>query len=273
MFNMDIETLVRLLVFVFVIGAVIVQFLYKAFVKPMADAEARRRMARPDQDPGRAVRDLLAELRGEGPAPAESKEREGGLRDQDSQEGRRRPEPPAAGPRDDLEWEVLVEDGRPPHARPLQPPVPPPLPGNAAAPERRREPSWAGRPGRGRRAQPAATGEEPPRRRKGLTELRPNEAPSTFDGRGMENQLSEHVAKTFGGSLQVTYEPGARPGDAAPVKRPQLLGMGLRAAILAQTILGPPRCRQAQGGPRAGWTPASGFVPRVRLQVRKRDRG
>lgn len=273
MFNMDIETLVRLLVFVFVIGAVIVQFLYKAFVKPMADAEARRRMAGPDQDPGRAVRDLLAELRGESPAPAESKADEGGLRDRDSQEGRRRPEPPAERPRDGLEWEVLVEDVRPPPARPLRPPVPPPLPLESAAPEHKRESLSAGRPGRGRRAQPAATGEEPPRRRKGLTELRPNEAPSTFDGRGIENQLSEHVARTFGGSLPVTYEPGARPGDRAPVERPRLLGMGLRAAILAQTILGPPRCRQAQGGPRAGWTPASGFLPRVRLQVRRRARG
>lgn len=217
MWNLDAETLIQILVFVVIVGGAILRFVYQAFIKPLQEAQARRRAMQPGQEPAQTLRDFLAEIRGEKP--------EGGGAEE-----------PAASPREahhrDLVREAVEgEPERRPSGEPRQPfpeAGPPPIPARGRGRHRRRSV-------RQEEEKKAAAEARAPKR--ALSSLAPA-------GEGREPVLAAqpHVEARTEGALRRAKELRDAAGPLHLGRLPP--GMSLRDVVLAQVILGPPLCRQ-----------------------------
>lgn len=221
----DVDSIVKVVILlVFVFGGII-QFLYRTFFKPLAEAEARRRREMAGGKPPQTLRDLLAEIRGEAQAPPEERPVEGALLGEAPQAPR---EP--KHPHRDLVWEAVEE------SRPVEPAPPAPLPGGPAD-------GWGGEPAPARRERPKPARREPrpraPQRAKAepAIEAAPD-AESARRGPSVESRkLKSGIEDRFKASA-------GRDVRARPLSRHLPEGLTLREAVISQIILGPPRCRQ-----------------------------
>lgn len=261
--NWDFESLIQILMLVLFGGIALIQFLYRVFVKPVADAEEARRgrMAERGEEPERNLRDFLAEVRGERPRREQREEAQGGLRGEEERERRpalRREEPERVPP--EMRWEP-VEEETPPPLPPKPPRVPPPRPGprmprqdgRAKAPRARAPKAPA--PRAGQPARPRVTREARQKARELLEKL-PGDQRFQFSGGQLESHVADHLAQTFEHLLGTEREKRLRERRHAARRGPLPYGVGLREAILAQVILGNPRARMGKRPPRGGWTRA-----------------
>jgi hypothetical protein len=220
----DAETIVQIIVFLFFAGAAIIQVLFRVLgkaAKPPAPPAPQARGAPPKEKTFKNVREFLDEIRAE-------VAKGGGQGQRQGQPGR------AAAPAGEdpvLVWEV-VEEGRAAPARPVAGPAAKPVAGPAG--------SRAERPGRPPGGTPARR-EKPP---KGVHEYlqdlarRDPEAESTPAEEGVVPGVETALAgesEPAPAARRTARQPAALPG-----------GLTLREALIAQAILGPPRCR----GPR-----------------------
>src|SRR5213593_3276045 len=91
--GLDFWTTFKLILLGIIILIGFLQFLYKAFIRPLQNAEARRRQQErgqdPTRDPAMEIRDFLAEIRGEKAAPPKAGRADSGR---------------------EIIWEVVTED-------------------------------------------------------------------------------------------------------------------------------------------------------------------
>lgn len=261
--GIDGETLVQILIFVAIFGAAVVQFIFRNLVKPLREAERRRREAG-GVGPEKTLRDFLAELRGEvagepeadtETSRAEDARRVEAERDAAGRVESRRVEAERdeagreearhekawrdqeARPQPDLVWDV-VEDAPPPlPPRPVAQPVPRHvvLAGDA-------EEAGERHAARKRRRAVAAGGREG-----AVREVAVGVPVSAVERSGGERRATAHVARTFARSLGAMASSSEEAVVSGPRALVPLAG-GLRQAILAQVILGPPRAFLRRGG-------------------------
>jgi hypothetical protein len=240
MWGFDMEDLIQVLVLVLIFGVGIIQFLYRTFVKPLVDAEAQKRQAGGgDAESGKSLRDFLAEVRGEQPQQSQPESPEEVVAQRPAaeraRERPRRQEPEPAG--EELIWEDREERRRP---------VPPRRP---QVGDRRAKPVGS----RGVR-QPTRRDRVVRRARESVQEVLQEIADDDRYELGEEavrGHLEEHLARKFSSLLDAAV-PGAASRVHPSKGIPQLGGMGLREALLAQVILGSPRAREPRRGP-LGW--------------------
>ncbi|MBI4606907.1 MAG: hypothetical protein HY721_33505 [Planctomycetes bacterium] len=218
---------IQILIMVLAVGGLIVQLLYRSFVRPVArpPAGAPRPAA-----PARGIKDFLEEIRRAAREAAGEEEAPG------------RGGAPGEGG-------VPREGGAPRRAE-------------GPAPEAAREaPPAAPRPAARRERPQAPRREEPPQRER---------LPEAADERP-EKTVQEHIDELWpeppqpaprepapGEDVRTRRLVGSAeaPGSTTRSRRAAVLsglGLDLGHAILAQVVLGPPRCRERRPGPGRGW--------------------
>jgi hypothetical protein len=258
--------LIRWLIIILFIGIPVVRAIYRAFVKPVAKVGAGERRRPPAERPAIDLQEFLKEVRrgrpeAKGPPEPRGVGAERHLR---MPGGMGAPGKEIVMPRGGGMVEVLVEEPRQPAAPAAGPPP-------VASPFPARDVQRPGRPpgARKERRKPPAeeappAGGEPEKRRRPLArELDEREisqvsarhirstvaarhlAPQVEE-RHLESQLPQALAEKFGSAR--SPEAGAS-GAALPGLPP---GVGLREAVVLQTIFGSPRSKGPWAHPRRG---------------------
>jgi chemotaxis protein histidine kinase CheA len=237
MWGFDKEELIKLIAVLIFVGVWIMNVLFRALGKASRKVEEARRRGE-TRAPVKDIREFLKEIRGEAPAapaarpPAEARHhrQEGGERARE-----RREAPP---------WREAASRGRR-----TAPPAPEPtaaeartIPREPIAPE---QPRKSVHEYLEEAARQAASAEEAELAGMLAAEAGAPESPET--GRRPLSALEESLARKFGEAHTVEESP------APAAVRAEVLpgGFTLRQAVLAQTILGPPRARQVRSGPRS----------------------
>ena len=235
MWGMDVDTLVKLVTLLVIGCIVLIQVLHKVFVKPLSDADERRRTG---QAPSKTLRDLLAELRGEEPAagpPAEAERPESAVRG-DEAEAAHRSEERRNEEAVEVNWEAAGRGA--PWAPPPLPPRAGTFPGAAPAPfPDLRE--GLERPGGARPLSETAGS------RLGTLSVSIPEDRFEFKGGKIESHVADHFKDKY--AAHIAGEIGSSTETVAKKKRMLPGGVGLREAVVAQIILGSPRSRETRG--------------------------
>ena len=225
MFGLDTLTILKLVFLGIVILIAFLQVLYKAFVRPLQSAEERRRQQGGGKDPIQEVRDFLAELRGEKVSRAPS-----------SPERKREGEW-------EVVWQALDEE-------PEKPSSPPARNRGEEKGEESVSPSKEAIEAPKRPALPSVreAGEDPGRHVHEYLENLANQVvqdiPELPTAPPISQQAETNIEKRF--ASKQGRRAQVRMDRRTPLQLP--FGVTLRDALLANVVLGPPRCRQR--GPR-----------------------